>query len=185
MKHVLIIFSLLFLISCSKQKTVFICGDHVCVNKTEAKQYFEENLSLEVRIINKDKDKKIDLVELNLNNNNEKREISINKKYETKKKIRLLSDEETEKIKSEVKTKKKLNKKKVTKDILNKEKKLSQKKVKKNNKIEKSEIKKKSSSRTEITDVCLVIEKCNINEISKFLINQGNKKKYPDITTRQ
>ena len=27
-----------------KPKTVFICGDHICVNKTEAKQYFEENL---------------------------------------------------------------------------------------------------------------------------------------------
>ena len=38
MKHILIIFSVLFLLSCSKQKTVLICGDHVCVNKTEAKQ---------------------------------------------------------------------------------------------------------------------------------------------------
>ena len=27
--------------SCSKNKTVLICGDHICVNKTEAKQYFE------------------------------------------------------------------------------------------------------------------------------------------------
>ena len=34
-----------FLLSnCSKPKTVLICGDHVCINKAEAEQYFEENL---------------------------------------------------------------------------------------------------------------------------------------------
>ena len=34
----------------------------------------------------------------------------------------------------------------------------------------------KSSSKTEITDVCLILEKCNISEISKYLIERGNKK---------
>ena len=43
--------------SCSKQKTLLICGDHVCVNKAEAKQFFEENLTLEVKIIDKKKKK--------------------------------------------------------------------------------------------------------------------------------
>ena len=39
--------SLIFLlISCSKHKTVLICGDHVCINKAEARQYFD-NLKLE------------------------------------------------------------------------------------------------------------------------------------------
>ena len=40
------------LIGCTKPKTVLICGDHICVNKKEAKQYFEENLFLEVKIFN-------------------------------------------------------------------------------------------------------------------------------------
>ena len=84
MKHILIIFSVLFLLSCSKQKTVLICGDHVCVNKNEAKQFFEENLSLEVRIIDQDKDVSVDLVELNLSNK-PTRKISINKKMKPKK----------------------------------------------------------------------------------------------------
>ena len=45
-----------FITSCSKPKTVLICGDHICVNKAEADKYFEENLSIEVKIIdNKDK----------------------------------------------------------------------------------------------------------------------------------
>ena len=50
-KIFLIVF--LIVIGCSKPKTVFICGDHVCVNNVEAEQFFEENLSIEVKIIDK------------------------------------------------------------------------------------------------------------------------------------
>ncbi len=185
MKYILIIFSVLFLLSCSKQKTVLICGDHVCVNKNEAKQFFEENLSLEVRIIDQDKkDVSIDLVELNLSNN-PTRKISINKKNETKKKVRILSNKETKKIKAEVKKKVKLDKEKQKKVIFNRAKKISKKNFENSNDLKKNEISKKSSSKTEITDVCLILEKCNINEISKYLIERGNKKKFPDITIRQ
>ena len=79
------IFFFMFLIfilsSCSKPKTVLICGDHVCINKAEAKQYFEQNLSLEVKIIDDKQKKSVDLVQLNLkeNSNNKK------KNYITKK----------------------------------------------------------------------------------------------------
>ena len=69
MKKIFFLFLIIILSSCSKPKTVLICGDHVCINKTEAKSYFEENLSLEVRIINNKKKDNIDLVELNLNTN--------------------------------------------------------------------------------------------------------------------
>ena len=37
----------------------------------------------------------------------------------------------------------------------------------------------------EIVDVCTIIEKCSIEEISKYLINQGKKKDYPDITIKE
>ena len=63
-------FLLLFLLTnCSKPKTVLICGDHICVNKAEAEQFFEENLSLEVKIIDQNDKNEIDLVQLNLENN--------------------------------------------------------------------------------------------------------------------
>ena len=52
MKYFLLFFFLTFQ-HCSKPKTVLICGDHICVNKSEAKQYFENNLSIEVKIIDK------------------------------------------------------------------------------------------------------------------------------------
>ena len=39
-----LILFLLLLTSCVKPKSVLICGDHECINRAEAKQYFEENL---------------------------------------------------------------------------------------------------------------------------------------------
>ena len=57
-------FSAIFLSNCDSTKTVLVCGDHLCVNKSEAEQYFEDNLSLEVRIV--DKKENSNLVELNL-----------------------------------------------------------------------------------------------------------------------
>ena len=66
MRKILVLFLLFFLSGCSKPKTVFICGDHVCINNAEAQQYFEENLSLEVKITDNKRAKELDLVELNL-----------------------------------------------------------------------------------------------------------------------
>ena len=52
-----LILVLFFLITngCNKPKSVLICGDHECINKAEARQFFEDNLTLEVRIIDKKK----------------------------------------------------------------------------------------------------------------------------------
>ena len=71
MIKVLFFFLLLTLYGCNKPKTVMICGDHVCVNKAEAEQYFEENLTLEVRVVDNKKSKEINLVEINLESNSE------------------------------------------------------------------------------------------------------------------
>ena len=53
MKKLLLLLIILTIYGCNKPKTVLICGDHVCVNKAEAEQYFEENLTLEVKVIDK------------------------------------------------------------------------------------------------------------------------------------
>ena len=68
MKLILLFLLFFFISNCSKPKIVLICGDHVCVNKAEADQYFAENLSLEVKIIDRKESKNFNLVELNLNN---------------------------------------------------------------------------------------------------------------------
>ena len=105
----LFIFSILIFQGCAKQKAILICGDHICVNNNEAKQYFEENLSLEIKIIEKSKENYVDLVQLNLKDNSEKRkEINILKKDKTDQVIKSLSNEEIKKIKENIKKKQKL-----------------------------------------------------------------------------
>ena len=167
--------------SCSKPKTVFICGDHICVNKSEAELYFEENLSIEVKILNKKEKKESDLVELNLNNENKNRKVSIERKSKTKEVVKQLSNDQIKQIKSEIKKKK--FKKKMTKKIEEKKIDLKDKRniVKKEPKIKE----KKILNNKIIADICPILKNCNIDEISKFLIKEGNKKKFPNISIKE
>ena len=178
-----------FLFNCSSPKTVFICGDHVCVNKTEAEQYFEENFILEVKIIDRKKPEKLNLVQLNLMNKNEdKKEVQVITKPKIKKELKNLSEKEKKKIKKDVIEKKLTKKKKIKinkkfkntdiKDIKN------EKKLNKAVKIKKHEQPDKSSLAVEKFNICSILEKCNIDEISDYLIKIGKNKEYPDITRR-
>ena len=183
---------IIFLSGCSKPKTILICGDHECVNKEEANQYFEENLTLEVKIIdNKKTNKNLDLVELNLNESQKgDRKVSINIKEKTNEKIKTLSKEEKIKIKNKVKNKKK--DKRISSSKQNKINNLSKKEVKIAKKTKSNNTQNKNKTinnlnkkRENVVDVCTILEKCNIETISTYLLNQGKNKRFPDITTRQ
>jgi hypothetical protein len=187
MRLVLLFSFFLFSVNCSKPKSVFICGDHVCINKAEAEQYFEENLSLEVKIVDLKKKGKIDLVKLNLKeNSHNNRKITIETKTKTNNPIKVLTNDEIKKVKKEIKNKKK--RKKIAKTITedkNKNKKKLPYELKKTKKIIKDSKKNTINSKKSSVDVCTLIKKCNIEEISKFLLKQGKKKNFPDITTRE
>ena len=183
-----IFFFLIFialLTSCSKPKTVFICGDHVCVNKEEAKQYFEENLTIEVKVLDSKKEKETSLVELNLNKENQesKRKVTLFSKKDTNENLRTLSKKEIVTIKKKIKDKN--DKKKITKKISKKNefKKKDKKKELINNKNVKKNINVNKNSK-KVVDVCTILKKCSIDEISKYLLKQGEKKGFPDITSR-
>ena len=182
MKKLLFFCLVLSMYGCNKPKTVIICGDHVCVNKAEAEQYFEENLTLEVKIIDKKRSKEDNLVEINLNSNSSgKKEVSIFNKKQTSKKLKELSNLEIKRKKAEIRKKKKIKDTKIAKKAKLKEvkkKKKPQDSVIKTNKVVNNTSKK-------ITDICTILEKCSIDEISKYLVKQGKKRKYPDITTRE
>ena len=196
MKHIYFLFIFMFLLNCSKSKTVLICGDHVCVNKAEANQYFEENLSIEVKVIEKKTRNSFDLVELNLNKNQGKREVNISPKKNTDKNVKVLSKKEISIIKENIKNRKKgtqIAKKIYKKDKLSKKKsekiKENLKKINMNNEgknIQKENIIKNNQNkiRKDVFDVCTVLEKCNIEEISKYLIKHGKNKGFPDLTKR-
>lgn len=186
----LLIFLLFFLLqNCSKHKTVLICGNHVCVNKAEAEQYFEDNLSIEVKIVNKKKKENINLVELNLKDNSVKnKKINIKEKNKTNEEVKILTKNQIKKIKKNVNKKKK--NKKLSRKIIHKNSKNNNKLLKKNDKTldNKKKIKPQKDTyklNNKEVDVCTIIEKCSIDEISKFLLKQGKKKGFPDITERQ
>ena len=113
MKFIFLIFLLFLLHNCSKPKTVLICGDHVCINKSEAEQYFEENLSLEVKVVNKKSKDNINLVELNLKKNKDGKKITLLNKKNTNEQLKKLTKEEKNKIKKSIS--KKREEKKVAK----------------------------------------------------------------------
>ncbi len=188
MRFFYLIFVLLVLTSCNKPKSVLICGDHICVNNTEAKQYFEENLSIEVKIIDQKKKSEIDLVQLNLTQPaSDKRKISIKRKENTNQEIKVLSKKEIKKIKTKIKKNKSKNeivKKTIKRDSSRK---LRVSTISKNEKkiIENKINKKVKGNQNHIIDICTVLEKCSIEEISNYLIKQGKNREYPDITTRE
>ena len=194
MKIIYLTFLLILLTNCNKPKAVLICGDHICINKTEAEQFFEENLSLEVKIIDKKIKKEVDLIELNLKEKpSGERKITLLTKKDTLKELKTLSKDEKEKIKKNI-----INKKKEMRAVKIKENNVKKADNKKNYKNENntkksnknplnSKIMRNNNNKksTAIVDVCTILDKCNIDEISKFLLEQGRKKRYPDITIRE
>ena len=188
MKIILSAMFFFLLVCCSKPKTAFVCGDHICINKSEAEQYFEENLSIEVKIIDNKVKEEVDLVELNLNENSDgKRSVNIFAKKDTKMNIKTLSKEEVSKIKKKIKDKK-INKKIAkkssnTNNVKNVDRTIKERKETMNKKIN---LQKKDNLKTNKSfDICTIIEKCSIDEISEYLLKEGKKKDFPDLTIRQ
>ena len=198
MKFFFILLIFILLQNCSNPKTVLICGDHVCVNKKEAEQYFEDNLSLEVKVIEKKTKKKTNLIELHLKDSSKKtREISVIKKDKTSEVIKKLSNKEIRNIKKKIIEKEK--NKKIIKKLKNEKKIVKKINIKKKaseidpidkrkdleNKLEQPRKKTNKNQGIKVVDVCTILEKCSIDEISKYLLKQGKKKNFPDITIRE
>ena len=163
----------LFIIQCvgplNKVEKVYICGDHKCANKAEAEEYFNNNISIEIYTIDtkKEDDEYFDLVELNL----------LKDKLATKNKI--IVKDEKKKIDEKIKERKKLAKLKI-KEIEKPVEKIKQDQEKLNN-IKKTKPQKQKSKITFIR-ICKNLEECDIDKISKIVMEIGKEKDFPDIT---
>ena len=167
-----------FILSCAKQKSILICGDHECINKAEAKQYFEENLTIEVQIISNKNKSTFDLVDLNIEG--EKPDIKVFKK-KNKKIVKKLSKNEIKIKKVELKKNKKksnLKVKTVKKKTLNKKNKTFEENIK-------PETVTSYKSNNNSLDICLQLKKCDIDSITRYLINKSNEKDFPNISVRK
>ena len=116
------------------------------------------------------------MVQLNLNRDlTGNKKINILPKEKTSKKLKSLSNEQVIEIKKNLKKKKK-NYKVEKKIIENNEKKIKKNKKKFSNK-DKANLKKKNLNKlkNDVVDVCTILKKCNIDEISKYLLKEGKK----------
>jgi len=109
------------------------------------------------------------------------KKISLIKKNNTKKEVKLLTDKEIKEIKKKVKNKSIIKNKKTEKEITKK----INTKEKKTKKSLKNLSTRELDQKDKIIDICTILEKCSIDEISKFLIKEGKKRKFPDLTLRE
>ena len=174
MKTFLIIILILLNCCATKKSQIYICGDHPCVDKKEMKDYFKNNISIDVYTITSDQEKKqsLDLVELNLLKDDIKKGKNINKSLSNKQNKRKLKE-----ILDERKNRKEITKVDIKNDKL---KKIPSKKTLKLDKTKKS--KKKSSVR--FVRLCKTVDECDIDKISKIIMDMGKEKPFPDINTR-
>ena len=158
--------------SCSKQQSALICGDHRCVNKAEAKKFFEDNLTIEVEIVSDNKQTIFDLVDLNISGDEQDIKVFKSKKNKVVKK---LSKDEIKAVKKQLKeSKKKSEKKNKTNNNKNN---LKTKK--------KREISSSYNLNNNSIDICLKLKKCDIDSIANYLIKISNEKDFPNISLRE
>tara|TARA_B100001996_G_scaffold215554_1_gene165683 strand:+ start:879 stop:1379 length:501 start_codon:yes stop_codon:yes gene_type:complete len=162
-----LLFFLVFLFSCSslnseKTKKIYICGDHPCANKKEVKNYFDNNISIEVYTVTtkKKRDRDFDLVQLNMSKEEKDKYVSlVEKEKDIKKKLK--------------------NRKKIEKINIKNEKKV--KKIAKRTESKKKRKKKRSPNLT-LVRLCKNLEECDIDDVAKIILDMSKKKKFPDIT---
>ena len=118
-----LIFLIFFLAHCSSitgdnTQKIYICGDHECVDKKEIKNYFKNNISIEVYTLSDSTKKDYDLVELNMTKEDKNKivstEIERKKFKESLKKRPKVEKVKVNKGEKITRTKKRINKPKVT-----------------------------------------------------------------------
>lgn len=167
------LFVFLIFLGCSSANKVYICGDHTCKNKKEIDDYFKNNISIEIYVVESERGKREnrDLVETNL----------LKEKTIKNKKTKHLKFLEKRKEKQVIlKKEQKPSKLKLKVETVNKEKVKNLKKDKKLNLSEKTFSYKKSKP-TKIVHLCKSIEECDIDMISEKINNLGKEQSFPDI----
>jgi hypothetical protein len=138
------------------------------------KEYFDNNISIEVFTITPDKEneKKFTLVDLNLMKDDENKD--------RKKSKNLSSVKNKEDVKKIIKKRRKLAKLKLKENKVK-----EQKKADKISKIKsKNVFKGKKREPITFVRICKNLEECDIDKISKIIMDMGEKKPFPDITVQ-
>ena len=172
MKKLFFLFIILLIANCSNTKNVYWCGDHKCINKKEKEAYFKKTMVVEIRDLNKEKNKKDSNVNKILKQAklNEKKRLNNEKNFEKEAKIELKKRIKKEK---EMKKQAKLDEKK----RIQEEKEL-EKKVKKD---EKKIINVDQNKISEITKQKNLEDSLSFENLVEEIFIRDNLKPYPDI----
>ena len=74
MKTFIFFLILIFITSCSSNKSVYWCGDHACSNNKEKENYFKKTMIVEVRNLDKEKNNDVSVNEKIINQSESKEE---------------------------------------------------------------------------------------------------------------
>jgi len=207
------LFVFMILVSCGTVKKTYMCGDEQCIDRKEFREYFANNLAVEILTKKNKKKSSIDLVKLNTSNSKSNnativstKEINNLKKKEKKdilkaNKRRLKEKRKAKKIeernllvkKKKIEKQKKNNEKGITLNkILTKNEVLDSKKsIKKPNENQPStvnavkEVIVLNNIKTEKqVNLCAVVNNCDIDKITELLLKKGKEKEFPNIAVR-
>lgn len=162
----------IMLLGCTSSNRVYICGDHECKNKKEIEDYFKNNISMEVYVVESDKSKKKnqDLVQLNILKDkkvDKKKEELVFFKKRKQEITKTQKEQKPSKLKLKVETEKKEKPKKA--------------KNKMGSAKSKTTFAYKKQKSTKIVHMCKSIGECDIDIISKKVNDLGKGKSFPNI----
>tara|TARA_B100000029_G_scaffold487733_1_gene543545 strand:- start:456 stop:995 length:540 start_codon:yes stop_codon:yes gene_type:complete len=173
MKNVLFLILLIFLYSCTNNKSVYWCGDHACINKKEKEAYFKKTMIIEKKIISKENKKDLTNSEKIIKEAKlkEKKRIANEKKIKKEYKLEQKRLKKDKKLKAK---KAKLEEKRLKKENIEIEKKNAKKILSKKEKIELKKLDNSSSYTSKIKNV-------EFEQLKDQIIKRNLIRSYPDI----
>ena len=194
MKYIIILIFSFFLISCSSSKTVYWCGDHACINKKEKEAYFKKTMIVEVKEINKKRNKDISDIDLikkragieddsELNNIKSTSTESFTEESRDEKRKRIKKQKELAKqARLDEKRRIKYEKELAKQARLEEKKRLkNEKKLAKKTRSEKKKYPKKEKIKIADKNVTLTNSGDDFNKLVEKVIRRNKSKSFPDI----
>ena len=195
----------MILVSCGTVKKTYMCGDEQCIDRKEFREYFANNLAVEILTKKNKKKSSIDLVKLNTSNSKSNnativstKEINNLKKKEKKDILKANKRRLKEKRKAKKIEERNLlvKKKKIEKQKKNKEKGITLNKILTKNEVldSKKSIKKPNENQPSTVNavkevivlnniktekqvnLCAVVNNCDIDKITELLLKKGKEK---------
>ena len=190
MKKLFFLFIILLVTNCSNTKNVYWCGDHQCINKKEKEAYFKKTMIVEIRDLNKEKNKKVSNMNKILKQAklNEKKRLNNEKNFEKEAKIELkkrIKKEKEMKKQAKLDEKKRIKKEKEMKKQakLDEKKRIQEEKEleKKVKKDEKKIINVDQNKISEITKQKNLEDSLSFENLVEEIFIRDSLKPYPDI----